>query len=314
MKTIDFSPAHDIMLKNPDGTLTPMDMPYYIDEMIAPNTWAVISDGDYQYLLIGEREGLVIDTGCGAGDLRAHMQGLAGDVPVLKAANTHHHFDHSGNNCNFDLVYMHEAAVGLAFRPFRSYSILDVPTDYNIEVIKEGDTIDLGGRVLEIFHMDGHASSSLLYLDKYSRILFSGDEITTHGMEAPVSVEHTRDQLAKIMEHREDFDYICCGSHSHFDAKYIDTYFEICTRILAGEEGKPMEKRGAPPKRELEKTEDGKVIYERKKPRMTDMGGGMPEKSPVEAARDKERENDAQYRRRFDLGGTWLNYDIRKIR
>lgn len=304
MKTIDFSPAHDILLKNPDGTLTPMDTPYYIDEMIAPNTWAVVSDGDYQYLLIGEKEGIVIDTGCGAGDLRAHMQGLAGSVPVTKAANTHHHFDHSGNNCNFELVYMHEAGVGLASRPFNSYSILDVPTDYNIKVVKEGDTIDLGGRVLELFHMDGHAVSSLLYLDTYSRILFSGDEITPHGMQFSGTVEEGRAQLAKIMERRSDFDYICCGSHSHFDAKAIDDYFEICNRILAGEEGKPMERRGGGPKREVEKTPDGRIIFERKKPRPTDMGGEI-------GGGDKD---DAQYKRRFDLNGMWVIYDTRKIR
>ena len=50
VKFIDFSSKHNIMIKSQDGTLTPMDEPYYRSTLVTPGTWRIESDGDYQYL------------------------------------------------------------------------------------------------------------------------------------------------------------------------------------------------------------------------------------------------------------------------
>lgn len=81
MAYFDFSCKHDIMIENPDGTLSPMDEPFFQSELIAPNTWKILSDGDFQYLLAGDGEALVIDTGYGAGNLREYCEKLCG-MPV----------------------------------------------------------------------------------------------------------------------------------------------------------------------------------------------------------------------------------------
>ena len=43
--------------------------------------------------------------------------------------------------------------------------------------IKEGDTIDLGNRILEIYETPGHSPGHVSYLDRANRLLFSGDTI-----------------------------------------------------------------------------------------------------------------------------------------
>ena len=43
---IDFSSKHDILLENEDGSLQPMDVPFFQAIEFAPRTWQVLSDGD----------------------------------------------------------------------------------------------------------------------------------------------------------------------------------------------------------------------------------------------------------------------------
>lgn len=60
---IDFSSKRDILLESEDGTLTPMDEPYFRPVKIAEGTWQILSDGDFSYLLEGDNEALLIDSG-----------------------------------------------------------------------------------------------------------------------------------------------------------------------------------------------------------------------------------------------------------
>ena len=45
-------------------------------------------------------------------------------------ANTHEHFDHTANNCYFDLVFLTEKAHERATTPFKSFQGIDFPKDY----------------------------------------------------------------------------------------------------------------------------------------------------------------------------------------
>lgn len=301
MKLIDFSPLHDVLLRNPDGSLRPMDEPYYDAKKIAPDTWAVISDGDYSYLVIGDDEAIVIDSGAGAGNLQCFMQALT-DRPVNKIANTHHHFDHTANNWYFDTVYMAAEGVDLATIPFKSFEGIRFPRDYHVEVIKDGDVLHLGGRDLEVFAMPDHAVSSLVYLDRKGRILFVGDELSNHGKDLSGTVQNFADQLERLMAHRGEFDYLCGGSDAMISADYVDRYLEACKQILSGVEGKPFERRKPKGKKE-DAPQDDRIIYDRKKPRMTDRGTvGGPE-----GDRDK-------YLRVMEYAGVSIVYDLRKVR
>lgn len=303
MKLIDFSPLHNVLIRNQDGSLRPMDEPYYEATQIAPNTWCVLSDGDFSYLVAGETEAMVIDSGAGAGNLQEYMQTLT-DKPVNSIANTHHHFDHTANNWYFDTVYMAKEGVELATIPFKSFAGITFPRDYHVEVIKDGDVLHLGDRDLEVFAMPDHAISSLVYLDRKARILFVGDELSNHGKDLSGTVQNFANQLERLMEHRHEFDHLCGGSDAMISADYVDKYLENCKYILAGNEGKPFERR-KPPMGKGPKPQDegGPVIYDRKKPRPVDRGTvGGPDTS-----RD-------QYLRTMEYADVTITYDIRKIR
>src|SRR5262249_53281492 len=105
VKLIDFSSKHEVMIRNDDGSLTPMNVPYYRSKRIAPGTWQTQSDGHCSYLLEGDNQALAIDTGYGAGNIREYLQTLT-KKPFRYVANPHDHFDHTANNSYFDAAYM----------------------------------------------------------------------------------------------------------------------------------------------------------------------------------------------------------------
>jgi glyoxylase-like metal-dependent hydrolase (beta-lactamase superfamily II) len=122
--SIDYSPLHHVMIGNDDGTLTPMDQPYFRSTLIAPHTWQIESDGDYAYLVEGEKEALAIDTTYGAGNIRRYMQSLT-TKPLRMVANTHFHFDHTALNAYFDKALMSAATAEKATTPFPSFTGTD---------------------------------------------------------------------------------------------------------------------------------------------------------------------------------------------
>lgn len=79
---IDFSPKHNVWLRNDDGSLNRMDEPYFKSWKLAGGVWRILSSGDYSYLVEGDDEALAIDSGYGAGNIREYMQTLT-DKPVL---------------------------------------------------------------------------------------------------------------------------------------------------------------------------------------------------------------------------------------
>lgn len=105
MKALDWSRFSDILIEDEDGDIRPMSEPYFKSKKIAEGTWQVLSDGDYSYVIEGSDEAIVIDSGMGAGNIRAYCQTLT-DKPIYRMLLTHCHFDHTANCYLFDCVYM----------------------------------------------------------------------------------------------------------------------------------------------------------------------------------------------------------------
>ena len=268
---IDFSCKHDVMIRNQDGTMLPMDVPYYESQLIAPGTWVIHSDGDASYLVEGDNEAIVIDSGYGAGNLRQYCRTLT-SKPVNCIINTHEHFDHTANNAYFDKAYMSAAAVPLATIPFKSFEGIDFPRDYPIEVVKEGDIIDLGGRTLEIFEAPDHGVGSILMLDSREHILFSGDELGDFFKKVNTTVENVLGQLKKLQARIDDISAIWSGQGKCCRKEIIADYISALEYILDGGETEPGPGLpGGGPK--FFKSEDPSVtVYERFKARPCDMG------------------------------------------
>ena len=298
--SIDFSSKHNILVKAQDGTTVPMDEPYYRAVLIAPGTWRIESDGDFSYLLEGDDAALAIDTGYGAGNIRAYEQTLT-KKPLRYVANTHDHFDHTANNAYFDCAYMSAETAKKATNPFQSFAGLTFPKDYPKVIVGDGYKFQLGNREVDVYVIPNHTLGGTAYLDKRERILFSGDEIFqgNNTIGAGFSVASYERNMAKLEAHRSEFDKLATGGFGVIDATWVDKYLAVTQAILAGKEGDPAtggRGPGGPPA-----DPNGPVIYRRRFPRPGD-AATPPANTPPE------------FLRKLTIDGASITYDTRHIR
>ncbi|MBE6910681.1 MAG: MBL fold metallo-hydrolase [Ruminococcaceae bacterium] len=149
------------------------------------------------YLVLGTERALLIDTGFGISDLLAFVRGLTA-LPLV-VANTHIHPDHSGGNGQFDEVWVgeHEAKSDEGVLFYRIPGQRDACDavkdggDYRFRFWRDGDTVDLGGRVLRVVEIPGHTPGSIAFFDENTHLLLSGDAILKrvfYGSGVPLSV------------------------------------------------------------------------------------------------------------------------------
>ena len=208
--------------------------------LLCTNTWLIQGDGSNSYLVVGEKCGVVIDTGFATENIQKYAQSLT-DKPVRMAANTHGHFDHTGGNGWFERAYMSAKALEIAKTPYPSKVSLNFPLDYLVTIVGDGDRIDLGERVLEVIEIPAHAPSSVAFLDKKERIMFTGDEVENYVMlywmqdEPQPTIEQHARNMEKLLEHRKYFDFICGGHQVVMgDASMVEAYLDHDRQILAG--------------------------------------------------------------------------------
>lgn len=149
------------------------------------------------FLVEGERDIAVLDTGMGAGDFAGLVARLSSKEPIV--LHSHAHWDHIGDSHRFARVLVHpDEADDLrrgephesfvqSFGPGRiEYDRLPetfdpatafIPGTDPTGWILEGDRFDLGGRVLEAFHTPGHTPGGITLLDRRTRTLFPGDAV-----------------------------------------------------------------------------------------------------------------------------------------
>jgi len=165
----------------------------------ADGVFALMEPDQFQevisYLVVGEDRALLFDTGLGMSPIRTVAEQLT-TVPIV-VLNSHTHFDHIGGNAEFDRIlavdspytranqrgFPHQELAGEA----APGSFCGGPPDgldtatYHIRpwtptgTVRDGDTIDLGGRVLEVLQVPGHTPDSLAMIDRENGLLWTGD-------------------------------------------------------------------------------------------------------------------------------------------
>lgn len=142
-----------------------------------------------QYLVLGEKSALLIDTGFGVGSLKEITDTLT-QLPII-LVNTHGHPDHSGGNAEYGRPYLHPAdnevyAVKCSYEArldeAQGWGLKDAaerlqPTPPEPLALPEDYVFDLGGRTLRVIHTPGHTRGSICLLDDMTGILFSGDTV-----------------------------------------------------------------------------------------------------------------------------------------
>lgn len=152
------------------------------------------------WLIKGQTQDLLIDTGLGVSSLRHYIASLI-DKPLLAIAS-HIHFDHSGSLHEFEHRAIYEAEAD-ALRSGDDYEALCTPEqgwvlqehfdllpypEFTVEqytlqatepthILQEGDVLDLGNRAFEVLHLPGHSPGCIALYDPQSKDLFSGDVI-----------------------------------------------------------------------------------------------------------------------------------------
>ena len=137
---------------------------------------------DNLYLIRGNNECLLIDTGCGIFPLKPIIEKFLNGKKLI-VINTHSHFDHVGGNYEFDKVFIHESEKGAITAPIdlkylkkeSSSIILEqcnklkwiLPPVKQVVQLNGGELFDLGGIKVEIIHSPGHSPGSItLFTDK----------------------------------------------------------------------------------------------------------------------------------------------------
>ncbi len=146
------------------------------------------------YLILGNEQALLFDTGMGIANIKALAERLT-KLPI-SVLNSHTHNDHVGDNWRFNHIYgmdteftrsnakgsREDAQAELAPRELcgelpRGFDRAGYATKpfHVSHWLHDGDTIDLGGRKLQILATPGHTPDSIALFDKENGVLFTGD-------------------------------------------------------------------------------------------------------------------------------------------
>ena len=191
----------DLLPRPGHQALPRVDVPddWFVVYRLGDGVFAICEPFQFQevisYLILGSRSALLFDTGLGIGKINRVVNKLT-NLPVT-VLNSHTHFDHVGGNADFERIlamdtdytranargFSHEAvqgevepaalcrgvhagfdSAGYRTRPF-------TPTQF----IKDGHSIDLGGRKLTVLHVPGHTPDAVALVDAAAGLLFTGD-------------------------------------------------------------------------------------------------------------------------------------------
>ena len=184
-------------ISHPFAEVNTMSRDWFTVEPIDEATFMISEYGHWEqthcYLLVGLDRALLIDTGLGVGDISAVAHRLT-DKPVTAAA-THVHWDHIGGHKYFSDICVHAAEkewlsgnFPLPAEAVRAMLTRDcrLPGDFKAEeyqifrgtpsrLLVDGDSIDLGGREVQVLHTPGHSPGHLCFWEAERGYLFTGD-------------------------------------------------------------------------------------------------------------------------------------------
>ena len=153
-----------------------MKMRKIVTKQLAEHVWLMDDNGESSgYVIIGERNALVIDTMNGSEDVKAVAESVT-SLPLI-LVNTHAHPDHIGGNHFFEEGYMNPADMPLVDMFTAPENKGKAPV---LHPIQEGDVFDLGGLHAEVYELPGHTPGQICLLLVEDRILFTGDSINHH--------------------------------------------------------------------------------------------------------------------------------------
>lgn len=182
------------------------------------------------YLVVGEERALLFDLAVNEPGVREYAQELAGKP--LQLVLSHGHPDHTFSLNEFSDVWMHGADESLIREGM--LGMPPVSPCPALHFLRDCDTIDLGGRVLDVFNIPGHTSGSILLLDRQTKVLLSGDTCARrllYGMTDFVPIDVFCDSLRRLQT--QDFD-VMYSAHDRcaLPKAYLEHMIQLITHDL----------------------------------------------------------------------------------
>lgn len=213
------------------------------------------------YLLLGDDKAMLIDTGCGCGNLRETVESIT-DKPLL-VVNSHGHLDHIGANGLFEEIYISQADVALMQhsqtieyrdKEMRRYllgmdaefdineieRIVHLPVCSQLNFLTDGMKFDLGNRTIEAIHTPGHTAGCYCFLDAGRKQLFTADTICDISillfLQESASLECYKEAIKKLTDRYRDIEVLYPGHHTYpLSPDYLSDYAICAEKILRGE-------------------------------------------------------------------------------
>jgi hydroxyacylglutathione hydrolase len=139
----------------------------FITIEIAEDFYSIEQDFVRSFLVIGEREALLVDTGVGGQDLKRYVENIT-KLPI-RVIFTHADGDHVGGAEQFERRFMHPSE----FDYYRNRNTKPI----SMKPVWEGDILNLGNYCFEVILIPGHTPGSIALLERKKRFLIGGDSI-----------------------------------------------------------------------------------------------------------------------------------------
>lgn len=182
------------------------------------------------YLAVGEEKALLFDLAVDEAALGEYARDLAGKPLMLVVS--HVHYDHVYNLKLYDKVWLHPGDEKLLRS--RKLGMKPVRPCPKVEYLRDGETVDLGGRILDVINIPGHTKGSILLLDRKTKILLSGDTGARRLLYGVTEYVPLKDFCADLERLKQrDFD-VMYSAHDRcaIPKAHIDTMLDVIKNDL----------------------------------------------------------------------------------